>query len=625
MSLLLWLLPALPLGVGTVVAVTGRRGDRVAAPAAVASAAVVLALAVAVAAGRPAVTAPFLLGIPAELAVDGLSAIAVVTVAAVSLAVLVFSAGEFGPDEARARFYGLMLVFEGAMLLTVTATNLAVLLFGWEIMGAASYALIGYWWREKRRVVSGSTAFLTTRAADLGLYLAAGAALAGAGSLSFAALPDATGGWLHAVTAGVVVAAIGKSAQLPFSFWLSRAMDGPSPVSALLHAAAMVVAGAYLLLRLEPLLTTSGWAAPVVAWVGVVTALALGAVAVAQRDLKQLLAASTASQVGFMVLGAGAAGVAGGTMHLVAHGATKTLLFLAAGAWLTALGTKQLPALRGAARRYPVVGLTFAAGALTLAGVPPLSLWATKDEVLAAARHESAALYVVGLAAAALAAAYSAKALLFVVRPLRPVSERPDDAYDTERRGTRRVHALQRAPLVVLAVAAAVLGLQALPPVAEAYKRALGVPGEPSPAWWEPVLSAAVAIAAIGAVAVLARRPVAAPAALAGWLRLEAVAVRGVVRPVLGSARALATVDDRVLDGVLVGGVVAGGRRLAAVLRRGDDSGVDGAVRALARGARWLGSLARAPQTGMLHQYYAQTAVAVVVLAVAFVVVGLVG
>lgn len=308
-------------------------------------------------------------------------------------------------------------------------------------------------------------------------------------------------------------------------------------------------------------------------------------------------------------------------MHLVAHGATKTLLFLAAGAWLTALGTKQLPALRSAARRYPVVGLTFAAGALTLAGVPPLSIWATKDEVLAAALQESAALYVAGLAAAALAAGYSAKALVFVARP---VPEQADDAYDTERTGTRHVHALQQVPLVALAVAAVVLGIQALPPVADAYKRTLGATAEPSPTWWEPVLSAAVAIVAIGTVAVLARRPVTAPAALAEWLGLEAAAIRGVVRPVLGSARALAAVDDRVLDRLLVGGLAAGGRRLAVALRQGDESGVDGAVRWLARSARRLGSLARAPQTGMLHQYYAQTAVAVVVLAVAFVFVGLV-
>ena len=177
--------------------------------------------------------------------------------------------------------------------------------------------------------------------------MAAGAAVAGgAGSLALARLPGAAQPWLTVITIGVVLAAFGKSAQLPFSFWLSRAMEGPSPVSALLHSATMVAAGAYLLLRTHPLLVASGWGAPTVAWTGAATALALGLVAVAQTDLKQLLAASTCAQVGFMVLAAGAGGIAGGTLQLVAHAAVKSLLFLAAGAWLATLGTKQLPALR---------------------------------------------------------------------------------------------------------------------------------------------------------------------------------------------------------------------------------------------------------------------------------------
>jgi hypothetical protein len=181
-------------------------------------------------------------------------------------------------------------------------------------------------------------------------------------------------------------------------------MEGPSPVSALLHSATMAAAGAYLLLRMNPLLAASGWGRPVTAWAGAVTALALGLVAVAQADLKQLLAASTCAQVGFMVLAAGAGGLSGGVMQLVAHAATKSLLFLAAGAWLAALGTKQLPALRGAARRYPLVGVTFTIGAAVLAGLPPGSLWVAKDQVLAAALHDSMALYGVGLAAAVVSA-----------------------------------------------------------------------------------------------------------------------------------------------------------------------------------------------------------------------------
>ncbi|WP_282448547.1 proton-conducting transporter membrane subunit [Amycolatopsis keratiniphila] len=330
--MVLWLLVALPLVVGATLLVAGHPADRLAPVLGVGSAALTAALAVVAAITRPDVAAPLLAGLRVGLAVDGLSAVMVITVTVVLVAVLVFASAEFGAEESRARFHGLMLVFAGAMLVTVCARDLVVLLMAWEVMGACSYALIGFWWRENRRVGSGTIALLTTRSADLGLYLAAGAALAGGvGGLTLAGLPEAAAGWRDVVAAGIVLAATGKSAQLPFSFWLSRAMDGPSPVSALLHSATMVAAGAYLLVRVEPLLVTAGWAADVVAWIGVSTAVVLGAVALVQRDLKQVLAASTCSQIGFMVLAAGAGGPAAGTGQLVTHAATKCLLFLGAG------------------------------------------------------------------------------------------------------------------------------------------------------------------------------------------------------------------------------------------------------------------------------------------------------
>jgi len=545
-----------------------------------------------------------------------MSAVLIITVAAVTLAVLVFAAGEFGPEENRGRFFGLMLIFAGAMLVTVTATALALLLMGWEMMGGASYALIGYWWREPRRVTAAGVAFLTTRAADLGLYGAAGAALAGGvGGLTLAGLPRATSPWLDVVTAGVVLAAFGKSAQLPLSFWLSRAMEGPSPVSALLHSATMVAAGAYLLLRTQPLLAASGWGEPAVAWTGVVTALMLGLVAVAQTDLKQLLAASTCAQIGFIMLAAGAGGVAGGVMQLVAHAATKSLLFLAAGAWLTALGTRQLGALRGAARRYPVVGAAFTVGALTLAGLPPASLWVTKDELLATALHRGAALYATGLAAAVVSAAYSIKALWYVWQPV------PADApsgYDTEGAGTRRVSRVAAPPLIVLAVAAATLGVLAVPAVAGPLSRVLGAAGEPSAAWWQLALSALLAIAASALAWWRGAAGIGVPAAVTGWLArwldLERAAVLLIARPVLVLAGFLARFDDQVLDRAvhqLAHGVAALGRSAA----RFDDGGIDEVVRAVAAGAQRLAQLARRPQTGQVYAYYAQAAVAFAVLA----------
>ncbi|KGH47523.1 NADH dehydrogenase [Modestobacter caceresii] len=627
MTGLLWACAAVPAVVGAGLCVTGRRADRVAPAVGIVTAGVVLVLSIAVALGRPAGSAPFLPGAVFGLAVDALAAVVLPAVAAVTLLVLLFAAADI--TGARARFTGLVLLFAAAVVVTVCATTLPTLLFAWEVMGATSYALIGFRWQERHRVGAGLTAFLTTRTADLGLYLAAGAALAAGSGLALTDLPELPAPWRDVAAAGLLVAALGKAAQLPFTAWLSAAMQGPSPVSALLHSAAMVAMGGYLLLRVAPLLGATSWAGPTAAWVGALTALLLGAVALAQRDLKQLLAASTAAQLGFVVLGAGVAAVAGGTAHLVAHAATKALLFLAAGAWLTALGTKQLPALRGAARRWPLVGICAGVGALALAGVAPLSLWATKDAVLAGAHEESLALYLVGLAAAALSAGYAGKVLWLVWQRL------PADAetgYDTEEEGTRRVRVLQQAPLVVLAVGAAVLGLLALPPVADTLRRALGAGSAPTPGLVELAVSALVAVVVLLLVRIRPLQPL--PGWLEGWLGLARATDVVVVRPVLRTAEALARFDDRVLaravtgagrgalrtaraaarfdDGVLdraVAGSATAGVRLADATGRADLAGPDAAVRSLAAGTRWLGGWARRTQTGQLHQYYVSAAV----------------
>ncbi|MFJ9030632.1 NADH-quinone oxidoreductase subunit L [Streptomyces sp. NPDC102274] len=605
MSVLLWALLALPLTAGTLLAVMGRAADRAAPVAAVATALVTLGLAIAVALGRPAAGAPLLDGLPVRLAVDGLSGLMAVTVAAITTAVLVLSVGDIRPGEARARFFGLMLLFSGAMLTTVTAATLPVLLMAWEMMGATSWALIGFWWRDPERGRAANTAFLTTRAADLGLYLAAGAALAagGAGTLALADLPRATGPWLAVITAGVIAAALGKSAQLPFSFWLSHAMQGPSPVSALLHSATMVVAGAYLLIRLEPLLAASGWGGTAVAWAGAVTAVLLGLVAVGQSDLKQLLAASSCAQIGFMVLAAGVGSATGATIQLMAHAAAKSLAFLVTGCWLAALGARTLPALRGAARRNRTAGVTFTVAALTLAGVPPLSLWAAKDVVLAAVLHENATLYVAALAGAVVSAVYAVKALWFVWQPT-----------DTAEVTLPRV---SRPPLVALAVACAGLTVLGFPPGREALGRVLGVPAEPAPVAGGFVLSGALALVTSVVVWVGGPRSPGRRWA-ADWLGLEAAARLLLVRPVIRLARALAAFDDRVLDRAVEGGA-RGVLRLARWTDRRAEGRVDGAVEGVAAGARALGRWARMPQTGQLHQYLAQAVVAFTVLAVVLV------
>jgi NADH-quinone oxidoreductase subunit L len=608
----LWLMVLLPFVTGAVLAVVGGSSRAVLPISLGASAATVLFSAV-VAVRQPAAAVPFVAGADFGIQVDALAALMAPTVALVTLLVLVFSAVEI--RESQGRFHGLMLLFAASALLTTAATTLPALLLAWEVMGATSYALIGFWWREDHRVSAGLTAFLTTRTADVGLYVAAGAALAAGAGLGLADLPYGSSGWRDVVAAGVLVAALGKAAALPFSFWLSRAMEGPSPVSALLHSAAMVAMGGYLLLRVEPLLAATSWADTATAWLGVVTAVLLGVVALAQSDLKQLLAASTSAQLGYVVMAAGVASVSGGAAHLLAHAATKALLFLAAGAWLTALGTKQLTGLQGVAHRWRLVGSTATIGALSLAGVAPLALWATKDAVLAAALEQSAWLYAAGLLAAALSAAYAGKVVWVLWREHAHIGSADVDPHTGRQQpGTGEVGLLERIPLVVLAVGAAVLGVLALPPLSGSLARSLGEPGVPEATPLEMVVSTLVAL---GVVVAVARWRLPEPRWASGWLGLEAAAHAVVVRPTLRVAQALARFDDRVLDravDLVAGAVVDLGNRCARV----DDRGVDGVVEGLASGVRRLGELARRPQSGQLYQYYLQ---AVVLLALGVVLV----
>jgi NADH-quinone oxidoreductase subunit L len=613
---LLWALVLLPAAVAAVLLLAAGRLGRFAPVVGVSAAVVTAVVAVVVAVARPTVAIPFVAGADLGLRVDGLAVLLVPTVAVVTALVLLAGAAEV--RESRARFHGLMLLFAGAALLTVTATTLPTLILAWELMGATSYALIGFRWQEERRVASGLTAFLTTRTADLGLYAAAAAALAGGAGLDLDALASASPGWRDVVALGVLVAALGKAAQLVLAFWLSRAMDGPSPVSALLHSAAMVAMGGYLLLRLTDLLAATGWAATAAAWSGALTAVALGLVAAGQRDLKQLLAASTSAQLGFVVMAAGLGATVAGVTHLVGHAVTKAGLFLAAGAWLAALGTKQLAGLRGTVAAWPVVRVAASAALLSLAGVPPLALWASKDLVLAAALEHSAALYAAGMVGAGLSAAYAGAALRVLWAPVTPEeAEAASDLHGGEEEPRGRVPAAVTTAVVSLAVAAVALGIIAVPAVEDAAAGVVGA--EPGPAPTVLALAASGLLAA-AVVAAVWWRPLPQPRWALAWFWLEGAAHLLVVRPTLALARGLARVDDA------VAAVPAGGARGTAVLARGaaglDVRGIHGAVLALAGRVRRAGVAARRPQTGLLHQYYVQAVALVAVGAALLLVLG---
>jgi NADH-quinone oxidoreductase subunit L len=335
------------------------------------------------------------------------------------------------------------------------------------------------------------------------------------------------------------------------------------------------------------------------------------------------------------VMAAGLGTVSGGAAHLVGHASTKALLFLAAGAWLTALGTKQLAGLRGVARRWRLLGVTVTAGALSLAGVAPLALWATKDAVLASALEESPLLYAVGLVAAGLSAAYAGKILMVVWRPVRLEEHAEVEGHYDGEQGSRHIGPLEQAPLVVLALGALVLGVLALPPVGATVARAVGEePLDPAPL--ELAVSALIALAVVGLV--WWRRSVPEPRWALAWLGLEGLADVMVVRPTLWLSERSARFDDQVLDRAITrsgAGVITAARRIGvfddavvdggveAVSRsslsaaersaRGDDRWLDGTVERVAAWMRGLGRLARRPQTGQLHQYYIQ---AVAVLAI---------
>ncbi|HEY2221768.1 proton-conducting transporter membrane subunit [Actinomycetospora sp.] len=617
MTLLLALLLTLPLCAGLAL-VTGfprALGARVVAGglvAAVVTAVLAGQLAVAVlrAPVAPTLVVPLLGRVTFTYAVDGLGAVLAVTVAVIGALVLLAAAAE--PQLREGRFVGSVLIFLAAMLGTVTAATLPALLAPWEVMGAASWVLIAFDRRDRAVGPAATRAFLTTRTADVGLYVATGAALAaGVPGLALSATATAGEGWRSLLAAGLVVAALGKSAQLPFSAWLSGAMVGPSPVSALLHSATMVAAGAVLLIRVAPLLAATGWAATLVAWVGALTAVVLGVVAATQRDLKQLLAASTCAQVGLMVLGAGVGATAGAAGLLVAHAAVKALLFLAAGGWLLVLRSRSLPVLRGAARRHPVVGVTFTVGAAALAGLPPLSIWWTKDAVLGGVPLGSQDLWgqglltVAGLLATALSAVYATRAVWFVWRPTRsPSIRRGSD------RPRRHVPLAITLPLVVLTVPAAAVGgvavLAGLVPRADAGELVTtGV----------VVAFAAVATWALHTRPIRLRSPVLPRLASAarGWLGLEAATRAVVVRPVLGLAHLLDRADGAL--GTALPRATATVPRLARVVEERGERPLAAAVAALATGVRRLGDLARRPQTGQQHQYYAQGLVAVGALA----------
>ncbi|MDX1656703.1 MAG: NADH-quinone oxidoreductase subunit L, partial [Candidatus Competibacteraceae bacterium] len=481
---LLWLPVLLPALAGGLLLVLPRVLDRAAGWLLMVTAALVLGLTLLLWPTPPALSLPWLPGLPLTLSGLGSNAPLAVLVAVMTLLVVVYSHGFLESHEARGRYFGFMGLFLGAMELLVLADDLLALLIGWELVGLCSWALIGFWYSEPKRTYAANRAFIVTRFGDLGLYLAAIAAFAGGGSLAFATLGELPAPLAGLVALGVIIAAAGKSAQLPFTGWLSGAMQGPSPVSALLHSATLVAAGAILLIKAQPLLMTVPWAGPLVVWLGAITALTAALIALFQRELKQVLAASTASQYGYMFAALGAGGVAAGSAHLFNHAAFKGLLFLGAGV-LISQGLKYLHQMGGLSFTLPRTARLMAVGLLALAAVPPLGGFFSKEILLEAVIKPYPAAGWLLVVVGGLTAAYATRAWLagFAGQARTPA------AFDAHRAGP-----WLWLPMAVLALAALLLGLIAIPPLINAWAEWLNAE-HPHGYVWTTTLASLVLIA----------------------------------------------------------------------------------------------------------------------------------
>jgi len=335
---------------------------------------------------------------PVSLSLDGLSGVMCVMITGVSALIHLYAVGYMEHYGGHARFFGLMNLFVFSMLVLVLAANLPLLYLGWEGVGFCSYMLIGFWYEKGENCDAGRKAFVVTRIGDVALGVAVLWLFYITGSTDISSI-NASAGTIPAATATIIgllllTGAAGKSAQLPLTVWLPDAMAGPTPVSALIHAATMVTAGVYLLARLFPVLSVSETALAAVAVVGCVTAFYAATTALMQRDIKKVLAYSTISQIGYMVLGVGAGALTGAMFHLLTHAFFKALLFMSAGYIIHALRDEQdIFRMGGLMSRLPVAFWSFVAGSLALCAAPATAGFFSKDEILLAVFSHGSGLY----------------------------------------------------------------------------------------------------------------------------------------------------------------------------------------------------------------------------------------
>jgi NADH-quinone oxidoreductase subunit L len=395
--------------------------------------------------------------------IDQLSAVMLLVVTGVSFLIHLYSIGYMHDDSGYARFFTYLNLFVFSMVMLVLAGNFLVLFVFWEGVGLCSYLLIGFWYERKSAADAGKKAFIVNRVGDFGFLLAIMLIWVTFGTVNYAEVfgkADASisVGTYTAIALLLFLGACGKSAQLPLFTWLPDAMEGPTPVSALIHAATMVTAGVYMVARCHKLFEMAPMTLEIVAWVGTITAIFAASIGLVQTDIKRVLAYSTISQLGYMFAGVGVGAYAAGIFHLVTHAFFKALLFLGAGSVIHGLnGEQDLRKMGGLAPRMLVTTVTFLVGALGLSGVPPLAGFWSKDEVLGAAFHEGHFVMWALLLIGAFMTAFYTFRLVFLAFFGNP---------RMDREVAHHVHespAAMTVPLIVLAILTAVAGFIGVP------------------------------------------------------------------------------------------------------------------------------------------------------------------
>jgi NADH-quinone oxidoreductase subunit L len=547
------------------------------------------------------------------LRLNSLSALMVVVVTAVGICVQVYSLAYMRDDARRGWFFAVLSLFTAAMLAFVLADNLLLMFASWEVMGLCSYLLIGFWYELEGPRAAAMKAFLTTRVGDLGFLFALWVVWAQVGSFELPkvieSLPEWAAGAATLAAIGFLIAAMGKSAQIGLHVWLPDAMAGPTPASALIHAATMVAAGVYLVAVTLPTFAVNHAMLTALLVIGTLTTLLGGLLGCVQHDIKKVMAYSTISQLGLMFVGLGTADAFTGVFHLTTHAFFKSLLFLGAGTIIHAAHTQDMREMGGIAKRMPWTTVVFTVGTLALAGVVPMSGFFSKDEIITVLWREGHYLTFGLVLVGAFITAYYVARLWFRVFTGPAQAEHLHEG-----------HPAMLAPMTFLAAVTVVIGFLAVP-----LSGFLGEPiGEPLP--WIMVLSTVVAVAGIGVgwwfygrrnvvvnTARIKHRFGLAYDVLASKFYFDLTYDRLFVRTFRILARWFAVFDGAVIDGA-VNGSAAVFAKAAEGSRWFDGTVIDGAVNGLASGAKRSGTSLRRLQTGNVQSYQRLVVGALVVL-----------